>query len=782
MSLFQLHVSSTLPKTFFSMHKKGASCVALFCAEKIGFWPSWLSTYIWGLALALLTTLFDIQTINAQSNPQKPKIGLVLSGGGAKGFAHIGVLKVIDSLGIKIDFVGGTSMGSVVGGLYASGYTGIQIDSIFRATNFGDLIKDYIPRSSKNFYEKKNDETYTIALPFSKFKIGVPLSLSKGMYNFNLLNKLTHKVRNITDFNKLPIPFLCMATNIESGKSVLINSGSLAQALLASSAFPTLFSPVEINGQMLMDGGLTNNYPLEEIRNLGATIIIGVDVQDALRDRNSLKEATKIMVQISNLQMIEKMKTKIPKTDLYIKPDISKYNIVSFDQGLEIINEGKKAALNNLESLKKLAQNTPNYKHQSQQQKPGLLHIDQVIINELEHYTRAYIVGKLGFNDHQTLCYDDLTIGIDKLNATQNFSAITYTLNPQPDNTNDIVLQLSENAINSYIKFGMHYDGLFKSALLANFTHKKSLSKNDVLSLDVILGDNFRYNLDYYIDNGFYWSFGIKSKFQEFSKNATTDFSNGQLLSKFNSNSLPITYADWTNQMYVQTVFVQKFAMIFGVEHKKFKIKSENFQNNTQIIEDNNYFSVFSNLKFDSFDHKYFPKTGVYLAADFQSYLASSYDNSTFKPFSIAKAEVAFAKTWFKNTTLKWQVETGFSVGNTAIPTFNFVFGGFGFNEIDNIKPLFGYDFLSVSNNSFVKTTATFDFEFYKNNHFNIAGNLAKIEDNLFKTTRSISIPNYTGYAVGYGLETVFGPIEIKHSWSPEIGKNYTWFSVGFWF
>jgi NTE family protein len=161
---------------------------------------------------------------------------------------------------------------------------------------------------------------YALTLPFDKLKIGVPIALSKGMYNYNLLSKLTHKVRYVRDFNKLPIPFLCIATDIEKGEQVILKEGYLAQAMLASSAFPSLFSPVEINGKLLIDGGVVNNYPIEEIRKMGADIVIGVDVQDDLKDRNSLKDATRILVQISNLEMIKIMKDK--QKLIYIRADI----------------------------------------------------------------------------------------------------------------------------------------------------------------------------------------------------------------------------------------------------------------------------------------------------------------------------------------------------------------------------------------------------------------------------------------------------------------------------
>ena len=157
------------------------------------------------------------------------KIGLVLSGGGAKGFAHIGVLKVIDSLGIKVDYVAGTSMGAIIGSLYASGYSGKQLDSIFKTLNFDDVISDNLPREAKTFYERDNSEKYAVTLPFDKFRIKLPSAISGGQNVYNLLTKLTLPVSEIHDFKKLPIPFFCIATDIETGEQVVLDKGNLAQ-------------------------------------------------------------------------------------------------------------------------------------------------------------------------------------------------------------------------------------------------------------------------------------------------------------------------------------------------------------------------------------------------------------------------------------------------------------------------------------------------------------------------------------------------------------------------
>lgn len=515
---------------------------------------------------------------------------------------------------------------------------------------------------------------------------------------------------------------------------------------------------------------------------MGADIIIGVDVQDDLKDRNSLKEATKILVQITNLQMIEKMSGKIKLTDIYIKPDIEKYGVISFDQGTEIIQKGEEATYAVYDKLAALVNPTENYKIQNLKKTSDSIYIKKIEINELDNFTRAYVLGKLGFKNNKKITFDDLNIGINKINATQNFSNISYKLNTNTAKGEDLKINLTENKTKTFLKFGLHYDGLFKSALLANFTQKKTLFKNDVLSIDAMLGDNFRYNVDYYLDNGFYWSFGVKSKYTSFNKNVQTDFSNGSLLTQLGLSSININFSDLSNQIYVQSVFVQKFQLGLGVEFKHLKIKSETLQNNAQLFENSDYLSSFGYLKYDSLDNKYFPKKGVCLSGDFQTYWYSNNFSGNFNPFSIAKADVGIARTFFRKATIKFQTEAGFTIGQKSVPYFNFVLGGYGFSPINNIKQFYGYDFLSLAGDSYIKSTVTIDYEIFKKNHLNFSGNIANVQDNLFGTTRGISVPKYSGYAVGYGLETIVGPIEIKYTWSPELTKGFTWFTIGFWF
>jgi NTE family protein len=775
MSLSQLFVPSPLTQFFFSKEQKGAPAVALFPLEKIAFSPSALFTSIWGLLLVGVF-LFSFQNSYAQEQ-KRPKIGLVLSGGGAKGFAHIGVLKVIEEAGIKIDYIGGTSMGAVIGGLYASGYNATQIDSIFHKVNFDELLNDYIPRSAKSFYEKRNDESYALSLPFSNFKVGIPQALSKGLYNFNLLSRLTRHVRQVNDFNQLPTPFLCIGTNIETGQQVVLNKGNLAQAMLASAAFPTLFTPIEIDGQLLIDGGVANNFPVDEVKNLGADLIIGVDVQDGLWDKNQLKNATKILVQITNLHSIEQMKNKIKGTDIYITPDIKNFGVLSFDRGREIIQRGEEAAFAVYEKIKTLSTDQNYFKKPRLSVYKDSVKLAQINTTKLRKYTNDYVFGKLGFKPKTPITYSHLESGINTLLATENFHSISYSFKNN-EQGEDLELQLAENPIYTYLKLGLHYDELFKSGILVNITHKNNLFKNDLASLDIILGDNFRYNLDYYVDNGFNFSYGFKSQLSQFNRNITQEITKSIL--DTGGNQINVDYLDLSTRAYLQKGIAQRFLFGAGVELKYLHISSKTIA--TPIIDKSSYWSGFGYVKYDSFDNKYFPKKGWSFSSDFQSYLFASDYHNDFKPFSVLQAQFSKAFSVSNSLTFKFQGDAGLPIGNDGIPFFNFVLGGYGYNSINNFKPFFGYDFVSVAANSFIKASGTIDYVFLKKNHLNFSANFANLEQNLFKTKEWISLPKYSGYAFGYGLETRIGPIEVKYSWSPESTKGYTWFSVGFWF
>ena len=735
--------------------------------------------------LLLLLMLFIV--LVAYPQQEDIKVGVVLSGGGAKGLAHIGALKVIEEAGIRVDYVGGTSMGAIIGGLYAAGYSADELDSIFRITNFNILIQDELPRRAKTFYEKDDAEKYAISLPFDNFKISFPSGLSKGQNIYNLMSRLTTHVSSVEDFDKLPIPFFCIATNVETGEEVILDKGSLAMAVSASGAIPSIFSPVKMDDNLLTDGGVANNYPVEELRRRGAQFIIGVDVQDSLANKEELKSVFDILNQVSNFRTISDMKDKIPLTDIYIKPDISKFSVLSFDDGKAIIDSGYVATLKEEVRLKALAQRQKNGRKEFEVPKIDTFQISTLTLEGNNKYPRSYVQGKLRLQFFTDFTFEDLNVGINNLSATGNFNRINYMLNPNNDDKYyTLAMKMEESTSKTQLRLALHYDDLYRSGALINLTRKSLLFSNDVSSLDVIVGDQFRYNFDYYLDKGFYWSVGLHSRYNNFTKGVSFDFAQENAgLEDLRLDKLEVDYTDLTNQLYVETLFRQVFSFGMGLEHKFLKIESETLQANSEtgsVFENSNYYSTFGYLKYDSYDNKYFPTKGLYFDGDFHVYLLSSNYGDNFSEFSIAKGAIGYATTPLNRFTTRLSTSTGFKIGNDQVNTLDFFLGGYGNNFINNFIPFLGYDFISLSGDSYIKGQVELDYEVLDNNHIILSANYANVGNRLLESGEWFTLPDYSGYALGYGIETFMGPLEVKYSYTPEIGNGQWFFSLGFWF
>lgn len=740
-------------------------------------------------ALILSTQVF---VFSQETEEKDIKVGVVLSGGGAKGLAHIGALKVIEDAGIRIDYIGGTSMGAIIGGLYAAGYNARQLDSIFSIVDFGTLIQDEVPRSAKTFFERDDAEKYALTLPFDDFKVTFPSGISKGQNVYNLLSRLLIHVKDVNDFSELPIPFFCVATNIETGEEVILDRGYLPRALSASSALPSLFSPVTINDIIYIDGGVVNNYPVDEVRAMGADIVIGVDVQHDLWNREKLKSAVDVMLQINSFRTINEMVEKKKRTDIYIHPQMDEFSLVSFADERQIVKAGETAAAAHIPALQKIALRQKKAIREKIELKPvKSFYIKDVGIEGNKNYTRAYVMGKLKLRTPAEISYREFNEGVNNLSATGNFDGIDYKFVEDPDNSDEFSLhfKLIESESRMLLRLGVHYDDLYRTAALVNVTRKRMFTNNDVTSLDLIVGDNLRYNFEYYIDKGFYWSVGLTSAFNSFNKNVAIDFILGDemLFGDTMINEIDLKYDDLTNRVFVQTVFRRSFLLRLGAEHKWLRTLSETIgvdEDNLPrtVFENTSYFSSYGVLKYDTFDNKHFPNKGIYFEGDFHWYLFANGRNKEFDPFSIAKAQLAYAFSFTSNFSVVISAEGGFKIGDRGTNSLDFFVGGYGFKPLNNIVPFYGYEALSLRGDTYIKSELILDCEIIRKNHIIISGNIANIGDQLIETGEWIDGIDYSGFAVGYGLETFLGPIELKYAFSPERNTDEWHVTVGFRF
>ncbi len=735
------------------------------------------------LYILLAIVLICSQTIVKSQSAEERKVGLVLSGGGAKGLAHIGALKVIDSLGIKVDYVAGTSMGAIIGGLYAAGYTGKQLDSIFNTLNFDELIQDDIPRSAKTYYERRDNEKYAITLPFKDFQVRLPSSLSKGQNFYNLISRLLSPVKDVNEFEKLPIPFFCIATNILTGEEVVLDSGYLPRAINASSALPSLLAPVEIDKKLLTDGGVVDNYPVEKLREKGMDIIIGVDVQDDLRTREELGDALDVLSQINNFRTIQAMETKSKATDIYIQPDITRFTVTSFDQGDEIIASGKNATVAKIADLQVLSS---TYQKKKMNLPEDRIWIDHVEINGNDSYSRAYILGRFKLKTPGYSSYDEINFGINNLQATRNFDKINYNI-VEIGEQRLLKIEVTESDVRNNLRLGVHYDDLLRSAAIVNLSRKNVLFGGDIVSGDVILGDNPRYVFDYYIDKGRYWSIGLRSDYVRFRENVEASLVQELTpLQLTGVSSIQLEYREFTHQVYVQTQLDNNLNLSIGGQIKVQDIFTETLTTNNPQRRSTNFINgttgiITGKVMYDSYDKLYFPTEGWKIDGSFDFFGFDTEQGSDFNQFSMAQLHVGKAYS-FGQLSLRARADVGITIGDLDNTAFSFLLGGYGNRPINNITAFYSMDYLTVSGDAMIRTLFEIDYEVFKKTHVMFSANFASVEDNLFESSDWFSKAQFTGYAIGLGAETFLGPISLRYSFTPQDREPILFVNVGYRF
>lgn len=692
--------------------------------------------------------------------PKNPKIGLSLSGGGAKGFTHVGVLKVLDSLGVKVDYISGTSMGAIVGGLYAAGYTGKDIERVVMDTDFYSLITDPKPRQETSFFSKSVDK-YLLTVPLRNGKVSLPSSISTGQRNVYLLKELLKNVSNIDDFSKLPIPFMCVGTNIESGRMQIFEKGDLVSSILASSAFPSLLEPVKIGDSIYVDGAMSVNFPSQPLKDKGIDIVIGVDLNQPLAKRENLNSVISIMNQIIDFGIKKETINQYKYTDINIKPDLSGITATSYDNKRQILDSGYVEALKYVDILKKL----PKRKFERIRSSINPIYssvykIDSLAVENATIYKSNYIRGKMGLTLPSMQTYGSVNKMIDKLYATNNYRFINYDI-IQQDNRNYLKLYVTEDEARHFLKFGLHYDEIFKTGLLLNYSAKRLLFRNSNLSMDIVVGDNPRYYFNYFIDNGYIPGFGI------YSTGMTFDLKN------FDNNTTE-TWDWFRNEVFLQSVWKDRFALGGGFSHDYFESERNGTNKNIE-----KYLNPYLFLKSDTQNDKDFPTKGFYLNAEgkiidlFNSELEK-------KPITI-KADIKMNFSISKMFTYRLNLYGGITIGEETLPSFyQYRVGGIFEQPIANYKQFGGYQFASLNDNNIFIASNDFQLRFGKN--YFLVGNFSLA--NMFSSIKfdeAVKL-NYSSIGLTAGYKSPFG--QIKLNVSKSLNKHKGVFSVilGHWF
>ncbi|MDR2238629.1 MAG: patatin-like phospholipase family protein [Chryseobacterium sp.] len=715
--------------------------------------------------LLILFFIFPLLMIQSQVKkdlviPENPKIGLSLAGGGAKGFSHVGVLKVLDSLGVKVDYIAGTSMGAIVGGLYASGYSGKEIEKIVMDTDFYSLIMDPKSRQESTFFNKSVDK-YLLSIPLKDGKISLPSSISTGQRNVYLLKELFKNVSNIDDFSKLPIPFMCVATNLESGNMQIFEKGDLVQSIMASSAFPSLMNPVKIGDSIYIDGAMTVNYPSKPLKDKGIDIVIGVDLNQDLSKKEDLNNIIAILNQVIDFGIKRDTRRQYKYTDINIKPDLKGMSATSYDDKKKILDSGYAEGMKYTAILDQLPKR--EFDRLRQRVNPiysNVYKIDSISLEGGRIYGKNYVLGKMGLRLPSLQTYGSINKKIDRLVATNNYKFINYDIIPEND-ASYLKLYVTEDEARHFLKVGLHYDEVFKTGLLLNYSAKRLLTKNSNLSLDVVVGDKPRYYLNYFIDNGYIPGFGI--------------YSSGMTIDLKNVDNNVVDKWEWfRNEAYIQSVWKDKFAIGGGISHDYF---------GAEINGLNKRFMRFLNpyifLKSDTQNDKDFPSRGIYIATEGKviDLLKSEVEKRVIQ----IKADIRLNIPLSKQFSYRLNLYGGITIGENLPEFYQYRLGGIFEQNLVNFKSFGGFYFAQLNANNAILVSNDIQFKFNKN--YFISGNFsfANLSDDLnFEDAAKV---NFSSLGLTAGYKSPFGQIKINFSHSLKNNQKGI-FSVilGHWF
>ena len=443
-------------------------------------------------AVALITSCGLLQPVAARAQTGSASVGLALSGGGAKGFAHIGLLKVLDEEGIPVHVISGTSMGAVVGGLYATGFSVYMLTVMATESDWNAVFLGESNRGTLPVEQRVVEERTAVSFPIRDGRIGLPSALVSGQSISERLDELTWGVRGDRDFTRFPIAFTALTTDLVTGESVALDNGSLSEALRATTAIPSLFEPVEIGGRLLIDGGLVRNLPAEDARRLGADILICSDVSDDLAEFDELKTMAEVALQTVAFGIVRSTVEQREKCDVVVRPDMEDLDVASFDEAVVLIERGEAAARDALMEIRGILAQTPPQAEVIRPLPPltSPIVVDRVELTGFERTPVTWVRRLIGIDPNDRVGPSDMRRAVRRAYATGLFTRVAYRLTPvdlEPDRY--VVTIVATEESQDRFGVGLRYEGNQKASLLFSLTFQNKLRYGSTTRLEARLGE-----------------------------------------------------------------------------------------------------------------------------------------------------------------------------------------------------------------------------------------------------------------------------------------------------
>jgi NTE family protein len=717
------------------------------------------------IAKRILTALIIILPLHAYpaetDTSSRPKIGLALSGGGAKGLAHVGVLKVLEEEGIPIDYVTGTSMGSIVGSLYSIGYNAADLERVGLETKWYDLLQDRIPRINVPLRERDSYDRFIINFDIDGFSIRLPKGLIKGQSLNSYLSRLMITRHAAADYSKLPIPFKCIATDIETGQAVVQDGGYLPESVRASMSIPSAFTPVEISGRLLIDGGIARNFPVSDVRSMGAQIVIGVDVGQPLYRKNELDSFGKIMEQSMSFLGDESTKKQRGLCDILILPDIQGISSSDFDDPASIIARGEAAARAKLPEIRALAARLKQYSDVSGTKKtgytePSALRITSIRVDGLSRVSRTTVLALLSIKTPSDVSPDDIEESIRDVYGSDLFEKVSYRVQPDGADGNSLVLSVEEKDTH-LLQLGACYDTYLKGALLVNLTFRNLWFFGNKFSIDAIAGyesPGLRLASYYYAGSRPSLGIGVECKTNKFEADTYTVDGGTKTSGRYrviNSSAKVLASLELSN--------CSQFNL--GVEKKSMAVSP---LTDAALIDSRAVFessATFIEGKIDTYDNIYLPRKGILLegSARYVSDRFAIRSDERFSPFMKYSGSAGFSIPLHRRVSILATARAGYISGKNVPVSEMFFIGGMNSHESDFV-PFPGLNFFEVSGSEFRIVSAGINFEIFR--WLSLIPRYAYGEAGDSITVLKPENNRYYGYGATIGIQGLPVPVEMS--------------------
>ncbi len=738
--------------------------------------------------------------INAQESNKRPKVGLVLSGGGAKGLAHTGIIRALEEAGLTPDYVTGTSMGSVVGGLYSIGYSADDIEKMASSVDWDAVLSNKILLNEITYEEKEYYGRYIAELPVNGIKVGLPKGLIEGQQLSELLSRLTRSVHGIENFNDFPIPFACVASDIATGEPVTLNKGSLSRSIRASMAIPTVFTPVEIDDRLLVDGGLVRNFPVEEVIAMGADIVIGVFVSSDLDPKEDLNNMISLLAQSAFVTSAFDTRKQKEMVDIYIEPDLQGYSTGSFKEWEGIIKRGNDMGQQYVDTFKKLADSLRHFGPLKAVEKLPLKDnylISTIYVEGNEKISSKLIKGKLRIKEGSEVSIEEIERRISIIYGTRYFDKVSYDL-INHGSTYELKIKVQETS-DGKLKLSVQYDSENDIGLNANITYRNLLLPNSRTLLEFDFSESPRLNLNYLKYIGEKQNAGFM---------LGIDYSN-QDLPFFEDNINTTTVDANYSNLYFQLQSTNFLNFTFGgraqLEYSKLKPIVGELGRLIEAIKNRDVSVVFF-VKYNSFDRQFYPKKGMDFSASVKSVLdvknkttvivedSLSSKNITeeinFDPFFAFEAYF----TYIFKVSNRFSIITENAMVLTTLgePDFNitdFYFLG-GFNpRFKHVSQYWGASDKEYISPNYFYTKLVLQYEVFKNVFVSAIGNYIDVQYPMELLFSDIKVDDYLGgerrrigFGLSFGYNSPIGPLSFSMAKDTKNTKLHTNVNVGFWF